>query len=370
MEHTHDLSNWQHGHRFDEGNAAAEKSTRRVVWLTGIMMVVEIAVGWYTHSMALLADGWHMSSHMLALALTLSAYVLARRWARDERFARLFSMGTWKIEVLATFASAMILAGVALLMIYESIWRIVSPLPIDFNDAIIVAVIGLLVNLVSAKWLHHGHDHAPKPRLPHVHAEHEHHAQVGHNHAVSAHDHHDHGHDHAHHAGHAHGQDHAGHHDASHSHDHADLNLRAAYLHVVADAATSVLAIAALLAGKYFGWNWLDSAVGVLGALMIGRWSWGLMLESGRILLDAEMDHPLVEEIRAILAEEGSAELVDLHVWRVGKQRFAAVLSLVSDHPAPPEYYKKRLASIRQLVHLSVEINPCCAAATFAPIHS
>lgn len=357
MEHTHDLSHWQHGHRFDEGNAAAEKSTRRVVWLTGIMMVVEIAVGWYSHSMALLADGWHMSSHMLALVLTLSAYVLARRWARDERFARLFSMGTWKIEVLATFASAMILAGVALLMIYESIWRIVSPLPIDFNDAIIVAVIGLLVNLISAKWLHHGHDHA-KPKLPYVHAAHDHHAHA----------HHEHGHEHAHHTGHDHGHDE--HPEAGHQHDHADLNLRAAYLHVVADAATSVLAIAALLAGKYWGWNWLDSAVGVLGAVMIGRWSWGLMLESGRILLDAEMDHPLVEEIRAILAEEGSAELVDLHVWRVGKQRFAAVLSLVSDHPAPPEYYKKRLAGIRQLVHLSIEINPCCAAATFAPIHS
>jgi cation diffusion facilitator family transporter len=229
--HTEDLSRWTHEHRFDSGNAAAERSTRVVMWITAAMMVVEIVAGWWFNSMALLADGWHMSSHAVAIGLSAAAYALARRHAQDPRFA----FGTWKIEILGGFASAIFLLGVAALMVVGSVERILSPAPIHYQEAIVVAVLGLVVNIVCALILgqahHHGHDHG-------------------------------HGHGHGHHHGHGrHGHDDHGHH---------DLNLKSAYVHVIADAATSVLAIAALVGGWLWGWSWLDPLMGLVGAVLVG----------------------------------------------------------------------------------------------------
>jgi len=209
--HTENLSNWMHGHVFDTGNDAAERSTRVVMWITAVMMVVEIAAGWWFNSMALLADGWHMSSHAVAIGLSAMAYATARRYAKDPRFA----FGTWKIEILGGFASAIFLLGGAVMMVVGSVERIVSPQPIQYQEAIVIAVLGLAVNVICALILGKAH-------------------------------HHDHGHSHGHDHGHVH-----------HHGDHHDLNLKSAYLHVIADAATSVLAIVALVGGWIYGWSWL-----------------------------------------------------------------------------------------------------------------
>lgn len=296
-----------HSHQFDEGNPAAERKTKFAVILTVVMMVAEIIGGYYYGSMALLADGWHMSTHALALGLSVGAYVLARRYAQDGRFA----FGTWKIEVLAGYTSALFLVAVALLMFYESLERLIAPVTIHYNEAIFVAVLGLVINLITA-WL------------------------LGDNH-------HDHGH---HHGDHHH-----------HEHDH-DLNLRAAYLHVLADAATSVLAIIALIAGKLWGASWLDPVMGIVGGVLVSVWAVGLLRDTGRILLDAHMDDPVVEEVREVITHvDPEAKITDLHVWRVGKGKYSVILSLHTNNPLSPNDFRNALSIHEELVHITVEIN-------------
>ena len=317
--HTHDLSDWIHSHTFDQGSRAAERGTRWVMWITAVMMVFEIAAGWWYNSMALLADGWHMSSHAVALGLSAFAYAAARKYARDPRFA----FGTWKIEVLAGFSSALFLCGVAVWMVVGSVERLLDSKPIHYEEAIVIAVLGLVVNIVCAVILGRSHEH----------------------------------HDHAHHAHHGHSHDH------HHSSHHQDLNLKAAYLHVVADAATSVLAIVALIGGLIWGWSWLDPAMGIVGAVLVAVWAKGLLIETGKVLLDREMDHPVVDEIREVVetgVEAGDTRVIDLHVWRVGKQVYSCALSVVThDTSLTPEAIRKQLAVHEEIVHCTIEIQLC-----------
>jgi len=302
------VSERAHIHVFNEANPLAEKRLRWVVALTATMMVIEIAAGWTFHSMALLADGWHMSSHALALGLSAAAYTLSRRLARDDRFA----FGTWKIEVLGGYTSALFLVAIAAYMIYESVLRLMQPAQIGFDQAIAVATVGLLVNLLSA-WLLAG---------THSHAEHDH------------------------------GDE------REHDHSHHDLNMRSAFVHVAADAATSVLAIVALLGGKYFGSSWLDPTVGLLGAALVAIWAAGLLRDTGRVLLDAEMDAPIVREIRDAMRDGPiPAEIHDLHVWRVGKGKYACVLGVTTAEPASPDDFRALLAKHAELAHITVEVN-------------
>lgn len=322
--HTHDLSAWQHSHRFDTDSHQAERSTRLVMWITAATMLVEIGAGWWFNSMALLADGWHMSSHAFALGLSAFAYAAVRRYAADPRFA----FGTWKIEVLAGFASALLLLGIAALMVIGSLQRLWSPEPIHYREAIAIAVLGLLVNLVCARLLggaHHAHD-----------------------------DHDGHGHGHGH--GHSHGHDHA------HGHG-KDLNLQSAYLHVLADAATSVLAIAALVGGWLYGWAWLDPVMGIVGAVLVAAWAKSLLLQTGRVLLDREMDHPVVDEIREGV-EQGLADshtrVADLHVWRVGRNAYACALSVVTHSPTlGADEVRAQFSMHEEIVHSTVEVQRC-----------
>lgn len=302
-----------HNHAFDSGNRRAEKRTRIVMWITLLTMSVEIGAGWLTGSMALMADGWHMSSHAFAIGLASFAYTMARRYADDSRFA----FGTWKIEILGSFASALFMLAVAAMMVGGSLERLYTPAPIHFKEAIVVAALGLVVNLVCAFIL--GHD-----------GEHEHHHGHQHEHGHGAH-----GHDHAHH----------------------DLNLRAAYLDVLADAATSILAIAALTGGWLWGWNWLDPAMGLVGALLVANWARALLKESSRVLLDREMDSPLVAEVKQAV-EDGDSRIIDLHLWRVGRQNYNLTLSLLSQDAAlTPEAVHLKLAAVHEVVHATVEIH-------------
>ncbi len=299
-----------------------------VIALTVTMMVVEIAAGTYYGSMALVADGWHMSTHASALLITAIAYVYARKQAHNPRF----TFGTGKLGDLAGFASAIILALIALLMAWESVVRLTHPVPISFSQAIGVAVVGLLVNLASA-WLlrgdHHHHGHA-------------------------------HGHSHGHHHGHDHAGDHAHHHGA-HAHHGADNNMRAAYVHVIADALTSVLAIAALLLGSWYGWLWLDPMMGIVGGLIIAQWAWGLMKTSGAVLLDVVPEREdLPEEIRAVI-ETGGERITDLHVWQVGPGHHAAIVALVTREPRAPSFYKDKLERLTGLSHVTVEVTQAAA---------
>jgi cation diffusion facilitator family transporter len=296
-----------HRHAFGDVNPLAEKRTRLVALMTVVMMVAELVAGWLSHSMALLADGWHMGTHALALGLAAGAYALARRLERDDRFA----FGTWKIEILGGYTSAIILLAVALTMAYESVMRLLHPLPVAFDEAIAVAAVGLAVNLLSA-WLlagagarghHHDHDHGGD----------------GHHH---------------------------------------DLNLRSATVHVAADAATSVLALLALSGGKFLNAIWLDPAVGLVGSFVVGLWAVGLVRDTGRVLLDAEMDAPVVAEIRAALDSLGErVVLQDLHVWRVGRAHYACVISISTRAAISPESVRAMLAGHEELVHVTVEVN-------------
>ena len=334
--HTHDLSPWRHEHRFDGGNAAGERGTRLVMWITAAMMVVEIAAGWWFNSMALLADGLHMSSHAVAIGLSAFAYAAARRYAGDGRFA----FGTWKIEVLGGFASAIFLLVVVALMLVGSVERLISPAPIHYREAIVVAAAGLVVNLLCAFILGAAHQHG-------------------------------HQHDHRAHAG--DGQDDRGHaqeHDR-HEHHGGDLNLKSAYLHVTADAATSVLAIVALAGGWLYGWSWLDPAMGIAGAIVVALWAKSLLSETAKVLLDREMDHPVVAEIRAALesgADRGATRIADLHVWRVGKRGYACALTIVThDRALTPNQVRAWLAPHAEIVHATIEIHQCDASPAGQP---
>ena len=313
--HSHDLSRWTHDHVFDSGNRAGERGTRAVMWLTAATMVVEIGAGWLYNSMALLADGWHMSSHAFAIGLSAYAYTAARRHAGDPRFA----FGTWKIEILGGFASAVFLLIVAALMVLGSVERLVAPQPIHYAEAMAIAAAGLVVNLVSAVILGHAHDPAR-----------------GHSHADV----------------HPHPQEH-----------HHDLNLKSAYLHVLADAATSVLAIVALAGGWLYGWSWLDPAMGIVGAALVALWARNLLRDTGKVLLDREMDHPVVEEIRAAVETgpgPGPHHVADLHVWRVGRRAYACALSVVThDATLTPDRVRGWLSAHDEIVHSTIEVHLC-----------
>jgi cation diffusion facilitator family transporter len=310
--HADSLDHWRHEHVFlGAGHARNERRSWAVVLLCGTMMLAEIVGGWLWGSMALIADGLHMSTHAGALVIAAIAYSYARRHARDERFA----FGTGKLGDLAAFASAIVLAMIALLIGYESLGRLVDPVPIAFNQAIPLAALGLAVNLVSARLLRgdHRHEHAGA-------------------------DHHD--------------------HDHHHHHDHADHNLRAAYVHVIADAAVSVLAVIGLSAGWLLGWMWLDPAMGLVGMLVILNWSASLVRQSAAVLLDMRPEgiaHAIAERLEGA----GGDRIADLHLWRVGPGHHAAVVSIVSDRPEPPAHYKARLADIAGLSHVTIEVLAC-----------
>ena len=322
-------------HHFDTGNPTGERHTRMAMWLTVVMMAAEITGGWWLGSMALLADGWHMGSHALALGLAAFAYAYARSHGQDPRFA----FGTWKVEVLAGYTSALLLLGIAAAMLVESALRVVHPVAIHYREAIALAVLGLVVNLVCARLLHGSSGHAHAHTHGHVHD-----AEL------------DHGHTHAH----AHAP--------SSDHGHHDLNLRSAYVHVLMDAATSVLAIVALAAGWWWGAAWLDPVMGLAGSVLVASWAVGLLRQSGRVLLDAHMTDPVVQEIReAAAALPAPASLADLHVWRVGKGRYAAVISVRAPDPASASLLRQALAVHEELVHISVEWLPPSESSTPRP---
>jgi len=317
------LARWRHDHVFEQDHKrAGEARTLLVVGVTAVMMVVEIVAGLVYGSMALLADGLHMASHATALGIAVFAYVVSRRLAADRRFA----FGVGKINSLAGFASAVMLMGFALVMVIESADRLINPLAISFDQALIVAVVGLLVNGVSA-WV--------LMSTPHEH---------------------DHGHDHHDDHGHADDHGHSHHSHSDHGHDH---NLRAAYLHVLADALTSLLAIVALLAGKYMGAGWLDPAMGIVGAVLVARWSWGLIRDTGRVLLDRQAEDHHLAVLREAIEGSSTDRITDLHVWSIGHGIFAAEIAIVSDEPRTPDYYKAQIPPQLDIVHATVEIIRC-----------
>ena len=325
---THDLKLWQHSHDF--GTAQERQAERRTLWVVGltfVAMLVELIAGWLTGSMALLADGWHMASHVGALGIAAYAYRFARQHADNARY----TFGTGKVTALAGYSSALFLGAVAVWMAWESVARLYAPVQIHYSEAMIVAVFGLAVNLASAWLLAHEH-------------------------------HHDHAHEHHHHE-HGHGHEHDHHHD--HGHEHVDHNLRAAYLHVLADALTSVLAIIALGGGLLFGWAFLDPLMGIVGALVIGRWAWGLARDSAGVLLDAEDHGHIAHAIEEVIAALPDHEIADLHLWRIGPASRACIVSLVTHTPLAVESYRQKLAAIHGLDHVTIEINHCreCKAA-------
>ncbi len=312
--HQHQLENWQHSHEFARINRRGETRTKWVLLLTLTTMLVEIAAGMQFHSMALLADGWHMATHVMAFMIAIFAYRYSRIHQQDQTFA--FSPA--KVGILGGFASSIALAMVALMMVAQSAERLFFPQTISFDEATIVAVAGLVINLLSALLLRDHHDHG----------------------------HHHHSHD-----------DH--HHDEHEHHHHHDHNLRAAYLHVMADALTSVLAIVALLAGKYYGWDWLDTVMGFVGAVVILVWAWGLIKETSPVLLDQSIGDDFQRTIQSAIEEDGEAKVIDLHVWRLTASHCAAIVSLVSQTPKSPSYYKGLLANLVDIDHLTIEINAC-----------
>ena len=310
--HSHSIDQWTHDHVFlGAKHSHNERRTWFVVALTAAMMVGEIVTGWLSGSMALLADGWHMATHAAALGIAGLAYLFARQHARNAHF----TFGTGKFGDLAGFASALILMMIALQVAYESVVRLFNPVQIAYGEAISVAVLGLAVNLVSAWFLRDDHDH--------------HH---GHSHEDQ---HHDHGH-----------------------HHHHDNNLRAVYIHVMADAATSILAIAALLLAAYSGWAWADPLVGIVGSNVIASWAYGLIRAAGAVLLDVNADKNLERVIRDRIETKGD-RVTDPHLWQVGPGHRAAVISVVSDNPLPPKTYKRRLGGLRGLSHVTIEVEIC-----------
>ncbi len=295
--HTHTLSNWQHDHDFALINDKGERRTKLVLVLTFFTMIVEITAGITFGSMALLADGWHMGTHVAAFMITVFAYRYSRIHANDQTFA----FSTAKVGILGGFASSVALAVVALMMIIESVQRLFEPHLIHFNEAIAVASLGLLINLVSVLLLK-DHDHA---------------------------------------------------------HHHHDQNLKAAYLHVLADTLTSVLAIIALLAGKYYAWNWLDPIMGIVGAIVITRWSYSLLKETSPVLLDESIDEKYRLAIKEKIELDSDNRISDLHIWRIRSRRYAIIISLVTHSPKPPDYYKQLLEDFNKLAHITIEVNHC-----------
>ncbi|MCL1137169.1 CDF family Co(II)/Ni(II) efflux transporter DmeF [Shewanella pneumatophori] len=303
-------SNCKHKQSFSNINSAGERNTAYVLLLTVVTMVVEIVAGTVYGSMALLADGWHMGTHAAAFMITLFAY----RYARKNANSADFSYGTGKVSVLGGYTSAIALGLVALVMLVESGTRIFSPHEIYFNQAILVAIIGLTVNVASVFLLkdHHGHSH-----------------------------------------GHAHGE----HLDHTHTHTHGhDHNLRAAYFHVLADALTSVLAIVALLMGKYFGLTWLDPLMGIVGGVIISRWAWGLLKQTSPVLLDASIEQDYIKQITAKLEQE-QALVTDLHIWKVSADHYAATLVIESATGEGADYFKAKIADFERLTHVTIEVN-------------
>ena len=306
--HRVDHSRFRHSHDFVRDFSKGERRTHIVIAITGVMMVVEITAGLLSHSMALLADGWHMSTHVTAFLITAIAYYFTRRHASNVQF----SFGTGKIGVLGGFASAVVLSVVAFLMAGESVHRLFVPLEIHFNEAIAIGCIALTVNLVCALLLKED--------------------------------------DHSHHHGQAHHQQ---------SHD-RDLNLRAAYVHVLADAFTTFLAIVALTSGKFFGWAWLDPVVGLVGSGVVFSWAYGLLRDTSGILLDrTPVTSDLPDEIRHAVESDGDSILTDLHVWQVGVGKFAAIVSIVAHEPKTSDAYRERLREHEELVHVTIETQHC-----------
>ena len=291
--HDNNLNRWSHEHTFSQDKRrSGESRTLVVILITATMMIIEIFAGIHFGSMALLADGLHMASHTMALAITIFAYIYARHHARNKRF----SFGTGKVNALGGFTGAILLAVFALYMGYESLIRLMNPVAIEFNQAILVAVLGLIINAASVLILgSNGHHH---------------------NHS----NHHDH------------------HHDHSNHHDH---NLRSAYWHIMADALTSVLAIVALLSAKYFGWIWMDPTMGILGALLVFIWSYSLLGSSGSVLLDCQASPKLQQLIQKAIESDNDSRITDLHIWSIGPGIFAAQITLVAHNPLTPNEYKK-----------------------------
>jgi cation diffusion facilitator family transporter len=315
--HSHSIDEFRHSHIFlGAAHERNERKTWTVIAICTAMMIAEVVGGLWFGSVALIADGLHMSTHAGALLIAALAYTYSRRYARDERLA----FGTGKLGDLAAFTSAIVLAMIALLIGYESIDRLFNPVPIAFNQAIPIAGLGLGVNLLSAFLLrdepegHHGHAHD---------ARHEH----EHEHSPSA----------------------------SFYHDH---NLRAAFVHVLADAAVSVLVIIGLVAGRQFGWVWMDAVMGLIATFVILSWSWSLVRSASAVLLDVSPD-PALSRVIAARLEQAGDRVSDLHLWRIGPGHLAAVISLVSDHPNAPGFYKKRLAGLPGLSHVTIEVEPC-----------
>ncbi len=304
--HKDTLEQWQHSHDFSVNRDRAEKNTTTVMWLTAVTMVLEIIAGSFFGSMALLADGWHMATHVAAFGIAVFAYRYARRHANNPRY----TFGTGKVTILGGYTSAVVLGVTALIIAIESITRFFQPVLIQFNQAIAVAVLGLLVNLASA-WLLQDHHH---------------HDRVHHDH----HDHHD-----------------------------QDRNLKAAYIHVVTDALTSILAIIALIAGKYLGWIWLDAAMGLVGAGVIFKWADNLVRDTGAILLDGAINKQTRLDIISVIEADADNRVADLHLWYIGENRLAATISLITHFPRSPEHYKSLLQGIPSLTHVLVEVNQC-----------
>jgi cation diffusion facilitator family transporter len=303
--HSEKIEMWQHLHTFNVEKKSIEKRTLIVVVVTFVTMIAEIVFGWITNSMALFADGWHMGTHAFALGVSLFAYIMARKYAKDNRF----TFGTWKIEILGAYTSAIVLGIVGVLMVFASVERILNPLRINYSEALFVVILGLIVNIVCAIILNGGGQHR---------------------------------------------------HEEEHSrHTHEDLNLKSAYLHVLADAFTSVLAIIALLGAKYIGFNWLDPFMGIVGAGLIIRWSFLLLKDTGGILLEHETNEPVLNEIKNEIESDGDSKICDLHIWKVAQDKYACIVSLVTALNCSIEEYKNRLKKVHELAHVTIEINKC-----------
>ena len=322
--HIYNLDDWRHEHvSVPSDQQRSEQRTYWVIALTVTMMIVEISAGWLFNSMALLADGWHMASHAAALSITVFAYWYARRNLNNERF----TFGPGKVGVLGGFTSAVVLGVVALIMVWESVQRFFEPLTISFDEAMAVAALGLVVNLVSAWLLHQGGGHHH-----HSHNDNHHHHEIEHHHP--------------------------------HHHDH---NLRAAFLHVMADALTSVLAIIALLTGKMLGWVWMDPMMGIVGALVIGHWTYGLLRDTSRILLDSDAGEGVRAKIRKTIEADADNRVTDLHVWRVSPGHLAAIVSVVTHFPKSAEHYKDLMRDHHDLAHVTVEVYRCDGSPCLPP---